>query len=446
MEAEWMAKRATLRWLLHTYPQWTQKDYAAFLHCSVGWVKKWKKRLKEASPDDLSVLHARSRARHRPFPPPDPAVVARIVQIQQDPPENLKRTPGSRTILYYLHRDPKLQAQGLRLPRSARSIWKILRKEGMILDAPAARQRPLPPREPLEEVQIDFKDVTTVPADPDGKRQHVVETCNFVDAGTSILLQAQVRDDYRAETAFDAVVEFLRRYGLPQMLTFDRDPRWVGSQSGRDFPSAFRRFLLCLGIQPNVCPPHQPQKQAYVERYHRSYKYECVLLHRPATLQEATEVTRAYQEHYNWQRPHQGRSCHNMPPRMAHRELPQLPALPSEVDPERWVDQLHGQAYVRHVGADGCVTVDERPYYVGLQHKGKTVALLVNAPSRSFEAWEGTSLLKLLPIKGLQGTPMPVERFIAWMREQAIAEERRGKLQTRAFGWRQLVLWDDTSA
>jgi hypothetical protein len=41
---------------------------------------------------------------------------------------------------------------------------------------------------------------------------------------------------------------------------------------------------------------------------------------------------------------------------------------------------------------------------------------------------------------------MPVERFIAWMREQAIAEERRGKLQTRAFGWRQLVLWDDTSA
>jgi hypothetical protein len=222
--------------------------------------------------------------------------------------------------------------------------------------------------------------------------------------------------------------------------------RSVGSQSGRDFPSAFRRFLLCLGIHPNVCPPHQPQKQAYVERYHRSYKYECLLVHRPGTLQEASEVTRAYQEHYNWQRPHQGRSCHNVPPRIAHPDLPQRPSLPSEVDPDRWVDRLHGRAYVRHVGADGCVTVDERPYYVGLEHKGKTVALLVNAPDRSFEAWEGTSLLKRLPIKGLQGTPMPVERFIAWMREQAIAEERRGKLQTRAFGWRQLVLWDDTSA
>jgi hypothetical protein len=157
-------------------------------------------------------------------------------------------------------------------------------------------------------------------------------------------------------------------------------------------------------------------------------------------------VTCTYLEHYNWQRPHQGRSCHNVPPRIAHPDLPQRPSLPSETDPDRWVDRLHGRAYVRHVGADGCVTVDERPYYVGLEHKGKAVALLVNAPDRSFEAWEGTSLLKRLPIKGLQGTPMPVERFIAWMREQALAEERRGKLQTRAFGWRHLLLWDDTSA
>jgi transposase InsO family protein len=411
-----------------------------------GMGEKVEKAARGSCPDDLSALYAHSRARHTPFPVPHPAEVLRIVQIRQAPPENLKRIPGSRTILYYLHRDPELQAQGLRLPRSARSIWKILRKEGLILDPPAARHQPLPPREPLEEVQMDFKDVTTVPADPDGKQQHVVETCNCIDAGTSILLQAQVRDDYRAETAFDGVVAFLRGSGLPPMLTFDRDPRWVGSQSGRDFPSALRRFLLCLDIHPNVCPPHQPQKQAYVERYHRSYKYECVLVHRPGTLQEASDVTRAYQEHYNWQRPRQGRSCHNVPPCIAHPQLPHLPALPAEVDPDRWIDHLHARAYVRHVGADGCVTVDEWSNYVELEHKGKTVALLINAPGRCFEIWEGASLLKRLPIKGLQGTLMPIERFTAWMREQAIAEERRGKLQTRAFGWRQLPLWDDASA
>ncbi len=48
---------------------------------------------------------------------------------------------------------------------------------------------------------MDFKDASSVPADPQGKQQHVVEVLNFVDAGTSILLSAQPRDDFHAETA-----------------------------------------------------------------------------------------------------------------------------------------------------------------------------------------------------------------------------------------------------
>jgi len=63
----------------------------------------------------------------------------------------------------------------------------------------ACKPRELP--EPLQEIQIDFKDDSTVPADPLGKQLHVVETCNFVDAGTSIWLHAPVREDFTAETA-----------------------------------------------------------------------------------------------------------------------------------------------------------------------------------------------------------------------------------------------------
>jgi hypothetical protein len=50
-----------------------------------------------------------------------------------------------------------------------------------------------------------------------------------VDAGSSRLLSAQAHEDFHAETAFDAVVLFLRSYGLAAMLTMDRDVRWVGS-------------------------------------------------------------------------------------------------------------------------------------------------------------------------------------------------------------------------
>ena len=96
---------------------------------------------------------------------------------------------------------------------------------------------------------MDFKDVSSVSAEqsPQGKRQHVIEVCNFVDAGTSIALFAQASEDFHEQTAMEAVISFLQTYGRPRQITFDRDPRWVGSVSGRDFPSPLRRLLLCLG-------------------------------------------------------------------------------------------------------------------------------------------------------------------------------------------------------
>src|SRR6266700_834305 len=63
-----------------------------------------------------------------------------------------------------------------------------------------------------------------------------------VDAGTSIALFAQAREDFHEQTAMEAVISFLQTYGRPHQITFDRDPRWVGSGSGRDFPSPVRRL------------------------------------------------------------------------------------------------------------------------------------------------------------------------------------------------------------
>jgi len=137
--------------------------------------------------------------------------------------------------------------EGVRLPRSTRTIWKILRQHNRIAVDHRRISKPLERPDPLQEIQMDFKDDSTVPAEPLGKRQHVVEPCNFVDAGTSIWLHAMVREDFTAETACDTLVEFLQRSGLPAMLTFDRDPRWVGSASGRDFPSVLVRFLRLAG-------------------------------------------------------------------------------------------------------------------------------------------------------------------------------------------------------
>ena len=58
------------------------------------------------------------------------------------------------------------------------------------------------------------------------------------------------------------------------------------------------------------------------------------------------------------------RSCKNQPPRVACPTLPVLPPVPETVDPDRWLQTIHGQAIARRVGSDGCVDVDLEPYYI----------------------------------------------------------------------------------
>jgi len=186
MEEEWMRDRARLRDLLMQYPDWRVQDYAQAVGRSISWVKKWRKRLGEADPRDPQVLLSCSRAHHAPYPSWDPRVEERLVEMRQAPPEHLHRVPGPRALLYYLPRDEELQALHVPLPRSTRTVWKILHKHGCILERSIPKKQPLEPRKPLEEIQMDFKDVSTVPANEsrEGKRQHVVEVCNFIDAGT----------------------------------------------------------------------------------------------------------------------------------------------------------------------------------------------------------------------------------------------------------------------
>ncbi len=304
-EADLIAKRAALRWLAQQHPEWTHQDLADALSMSRSWVSKWLQRIRQADPADVMALHSRSRARHTPPASiaSQPAVVQRILEIRVEPPEHLQRVPGPEAILYYLHRDPALKHAGTRLPRSQTTIWKILRQAGCIAQDRRRKPKPLELRQPGEEVQFDLKDASSVPADPEGKQQHVVEIANFVDAGTSIWLHRQVGAQFDAEVLFEVVAQFLCQYGLPGMLTFDNDPRLVGSSTRRDFPSALVRFLWCVGVIPNVIPPHRPDKNAYVERFHRSLGQECLQIHRPGTLSQVSELTEAYLSHYNSERP-----------------------------------------------------------------------------------------------------------------------------------------------
>ncbi len=419
MEAQWQADRSMLRTLLRTQPAWTQRDYADAIGRSVAWVKKWAKRLRTAAPDDVTVLRSQSRARTHPPPRLSQTVIDRLLEIRSRPPAPINRIPGPKTIRYYLEQDPELRAQGLRLPRSTRTIWHILRQYGRI----GTQHRdhvPVPRPAPLSVWQLDFKDVSTVPADPDGKRQQVVEVLDTVDMGTSILLGAQVRPDFTAETALRSVADLVQQHGLPVAVTIDRDPRFVGSALMRDFPTPFVRFWLCLGVAVTICPPRRPDLNAFVERYHRSFEYECIRIYRPHNLETATAVTATYQRFYNDERPHQGLSCANLPPRVAYPALPPLPHVPTTVDADRWLHAYDGHTFVRKVAAKGHVVVDDVPYYLPVALLRQHVALRVDAEVGQFIVEADGRDVRRMAIKGVGVGRLPFWAFV----EHLCAEAR----------------------
>ena len=411
MEAQWQADRSMLRRLMQTQPAWTQRDYADAVGRSIAWVKKWTKRLRAAPPDDVTVLRSQSCARKHAPPKLHQAVIDRLLEIRSAPPAPLHRIPGPKTIRYYLEQDPELRAQGLRLPRSTRTIWQILRQYGRIPNR-QRDHRPVPRPAPMAVWQLDFKDVSTVPADPDGKRQHVVEVLDTVDMGTSILLGADVRPDFTAATALHAVAEIVQQIGLPTAVTIDRDPRFVGGAQQRDFPSPFVRFWLCLGVAVTICPPRRPDLNAFVERYHRSFEYECLRIYRPHDFQTATAVTAAYQRFYNEERPHQGLSCGNLPPRVAFPTLPTLPLVPTMVDADRWLYTYDGHCFARKVKANGQVMVGDVPYSIKTACIGQQVALRVDAALSQFVVEAGGREVQRLAIKNIGVGMLPFATFV----------------------------------
>jgi hypothetical protein len=432
MEEQRVADRYRLRELLRSHPGWSKRELARALGRSLGWVKKWCKRLHAAPPGDDGVLYGHSRARRHPPPRLSEAVIERILAVRDQPPGHLQRTPGPKAILYYLRQDAGLVASGERLPRSTRTVWQVLTRHGRIARRQPREHEPLDRPPPLTSWQLDFKDVSTVPADPEGKRQHVVEALNCVDCGTSLLLASDVRDDFTEETAVAAVAELLRTYGLPHAITVDRDPRFVGSPGGRDFPAPFVRFLACLGVEVDVCPPRRPDRNAFVERYHRTLDRECLGVQRPATLEQAREVTATFGRHYNEERPNQAASCGNRPPRVAFPTLPALPALPERVDPDRWLQVVHGRHYARKVKGDGTILVGAGRYYVGRALAGQYVVLQVDAGDRALVVRHRQQAIKRLPVRGLHGTPVAFAEFLALRQAEARADCRARRRRREA--------------
>jgi len=425
MEEQWVVDRAKLRQLLHEHPEWSNQHYAQAVGRSRKWVQKWKKRLQASDLADQRALYSQSRARKTRAEPYHPEVIACILELRDHPPEAVPRKLGAPTILYYLHQDAALKASGHRLPRSTSTIGKILHMHQRILPLPQVEHAPFERPEPMDTWEIDFTDVRSAQARHEGKQQHQVEAFAVVDRGSSILVDLQASDDYHTETAIIALASTLLEQGLPRCIVFDRDPRWVGSWSAEEFPSAFMRFLLNLGIALEVCPPQRPDLKPFVERYFRTLNAECVQVNHPVDVVQTREVFDTHRAIYNQLRPNQSKACGNRPPAVAFPALPQLPNVPRQVDPDHWLLSYHHRQFKRRVSSSGRIQIGRQRYFVRRDLVGRYVICKLDAYRRVFEILVDNRVFKTTPIKELYNTELEFGDYLELMLKEAEAEHRR---------------------
>jgi hypothetical protein len=435
MDEEWIVSRSKLREVWVDHPEWSRQKMADEVGCSKSWVKKWLKRIRGAPLESQEVLRGKSCVRKHPSPPMDPKIVEKILEVRDHPPQQLGRTPGPLAILYYLNQDSLLKEAGCKLPRSTRTIWKVLTKHHRIYHPALGIAEPEERPQPGVEWGMDFHDVSTVPADPEGKQQHVVEILNLVDHGSSAVVASEPAADYNAETALRKLAEILLEQGCPDRIRLDRDTRWVGSWTAKDFPSPMLRFLLCLGIDPRVCPPQRPDKNPFVERYHRNFKYECQLIEKPIDLNSTLEVNQRYVRFYNLERPNQAITCRNQPPRVKFPDMPSLSSVPQTIDPDRWLSTLTGRTYKRRLDHKGCFQLGNQTYYVKQNLRGQMVLIWVDGQKRQLNVYVSKqTLIKTLPIKGLQNRRMNFQEYLDLICREATSTWRRVQSRTARYG------------
>ena len=372
MESEWAIDRMRLFQLRRDHPGWTLKQLANAVNYSLSWVKKWLRRFREAAAPSVAMFQAQSRAPKTRSKQIIAIVRDAILGLRDTLKDRYGRVVGAKTILYHLHRDSALQRQGVYLPRSSRTIWNVLKTGGRI---PVATQdyHPVERPEPLRHWEMDF-----------GQLGNQVEFMSVVDRGTSILVSTAATRHYTAETALLAVAQLLLLVGLPEKLRFDNDTRFVGNWLTDGFPSPLMRFLLCLGVEPDLVEPGKPYHKPFVERSIRTLKYECLWLDRPSDPKATSDLLDNYRHFYNHERANQSSACGNQPPYRAFPDLPSLTNVPERVNPDAWLRHYQGRVFKRRVARNGTVSVGNYAYYVNYVLHGEKVGVLLDAPSRQF--------------------------------------------------------------
>jgi len=322
-----------------------------------SWIYKLLARYREGG---YGALEPRSRA-PRSNPNRVPEGVVRAVVSQREQLLSLGHDCGAETIAHHL-------AKELDSVPSVSTIWRILRREGLICPQPQKRPRSslirFEAQLPNEMWQADITH-WSLAGGPD------VEILNMIDDHSRLFVASLARPTFKAADVADAFRSAVALHGAPASLLCDNGAVFTARPRGGKV--LLQLEMERLGVVGKNSRPYHPQTCGKVERLHQTLKRWLARQARAMTLAELQRQLDAFAHYYNAIRPHRALGART-PLQAYSARVKARPASGAGREAHFRVrhDKVDGQGKVslRH---------DSKLHHIGLgrAHKGKPIKLLV---------------------------------------------------------------------
>jgi transposase InsO family protein len=261
---------------------------------SKSWIYELVRRYRAGGYEALEPRSRRPRSCAHKTPP---EVVEQIVKLRGELAAQ-GHDAGAETIAYHL-------AGQIEEVPSLSTIWRILRREGLVIHQPQKRPRCSLIRFCAELPNEMWQADITAWCLAGGE---VVEILNLIDDHSRLFLGS---DAYRRVKAADVVVSFHRAaelHGLPASFLSDNGAVFTGSYRGGKV--LLESELERLGIAIKNSRPYHPQTCGKVERLHQTLKRYLAAQAPAETLSALQEQLDTFVHYYNDIRPHRALHGH----------------------------------------------------------------------------------------------------------------------------------------
>jgi transposase-like protein len=167
-----------------------------------------------------------------------------------------------------------LRARGVEPLPAERTIYRILRRRGVLDRRHRVRRPPPPPGWYLPEVarrgrELDSFDIVEGLVIRGGPQ---VEVLNGISLHGGLVASWPRGESVTAKFVVECLVEHWRQFGLPGYAQFDNDTVFQGPHVHPDTIGRVSRLCLGLGVVPVFVPPREPGFQAAIEQYNGSWQ------------------------------------------------------------------------------------------------------------------------------------------------------------------------------